>query len=132
MTKKATPRKKGRTWSIELTVVGLQFRWKKTGRETLARATPFKVDLEREPEHTHDENAIKVVIASDFKLKKLAGSHLGYLRRQAAEHMAPRLDNGTLEVVKMWVNEIDADKGEATVAARFRDIEKKRRKRKAA
>ena len=111
-----------RAWEIELTVVGLQFRWTKSGREVLARSCPFPVDLEREPDNKHDENAVKVVIAADYKLKKLRGKHLGYLRRQAAEQMAPRLDRGTLEVVKLWVTDIDPAMGEATMACRFRDI----------
>jgi len=115
-------KRKPRTLGIELTCVGLQFRWTKNGRETLARSCPFPVDLEREPDNKHDENAVKVVIAADYKLKKLRGKHLGYLRRQAAEHMAPRLDAGTLEVVKLWVTDIDPAMGEATIAAKFRDL----------
>jgi hypothetical protein len=117
-----------RKWTIELTCVGLQFRWTKSGRETLARSCPFPVDLEREPDNEHDENAVKVVIAADYKLKKLRGKHLGYLRRQAAEHMAPRLDAGTLEVVKLWVTNIDPAMAEATIDARFRDIPPKLKK----
>jgi hypothetical protein len=79
-----------KTWSSELTVVGLQFRWKMTGRETLARSVPFKVELEREPDNEHDENAIKVNIASDFKLTKLRGRQLGYLRANVSRHDSRR------------------------------------------
>jgi hypothetical protein len=117
---------KGRTWSIELECVGMQFRWKKTGRETLARAVPFKVDLEREPDNKHDENAIKVVIASDFKLTKLRGSQLGYLRKETAEQFAPRFDAGTIETAKVWVTDINVDHGNADLDCRFRDIDRKR------
>ena len=126
------PKKRGRTWGAEITCVGMQFRWKMSGRETLARAVPFKVDLEREPDNPKDPDAIKVVIASDFKLTKLKGKHLGYLRsgwkdgsEKIAQLLAPKLDNGTLEVVKLWVTDIDPAKGDATIDARFRDTPKK-------
>lgn len=119
-------KKKGRTWSIELECVGLQFRWKKTGRDTLARSVPFKVDFEREPDNVNDPNAIKVILASDHKLTRLRGSHLGYLRRQTAELFAPKLDNGTMEVVTIWVTDIDVEHSNATLDCRFRDLPKKR------
>jgi HIRAN domain len=116
--------KRGRTWSIELTCVGLQFRWKKTGRETLARSVPFMVDLEREPDNRHDENAIKVVIASDFKLTRLRGKQLGYIRAKTAEQFAPWFDEGQIEVVKIWVTDINPATGDATLDCRFRDLRK--------
>lgn len=116
---------KNKTWSAELTCVGLQFRWKLSGRETLARAVPFKIELVREHDNDYDENAIAVRIASDFKLTKLRSKQLGYLRREVAALLAPKMDAGTLQVVKLWVTEIDAKAGDATVQARFRDLAKK-------
>lgn len=110
-----------KTWSIELTVVGLNFRWTREGRITLARSVPFKVALEREPDNEYDENAIKVVIASDFKLTKLRGKQLGYIRKNSAALIAPRFDAGTLEPVKLWVTEVDPFYGDAQMDARFRD-----------
>jgi hypothetical protein len=115
-------KRKGKTWNIEVTCVGMQFRWKMSGRETLARSVPFKVELEREPENEHDENAIKVNLASDFKLTALKGKQLGYLRRNVAALLAPKLDAGSIEPVRLWVTEIDAKAGEATLEARFRDV----------
>lgn len=121
--------KRGRTWTLELTVVGMRFRWKKEGRELLARSVPFPVELEREPDNRADENAVKVNIAGDFKLTKLRGRHLGYLRANIAELFAPKLDAGTVESVKLWVTDIDVDGGQATIDARFRDIPPKRENR---
>jgi HIRAN domain len=121
---------KGRTWSTELTVVGLQFRWKLDGRKTLGRAVPFRVELEREPDNKHDENAIKVNIASDFKLTKLRGKQLGYLRANIAAKLAPHLDSGYSTPDKLWVTEINAELGEATLDARFRDKPKTAAKRR--
>lgn len=118
---------KTRTWTVELTCVGMQFRWTKdNGRPVLKRACPFPVALQREPDNEHDENAIMVLIDGDRKLTKLKGKHLGYLRRQSAALIAPKLDAGTIEPVKLWVTDVDIDEGEATINARFRDVTPKR------
>lgn len=133
MPRKTTP-KLGRSWSVELTVVGMQFRWTKDGREMLRCSCPFYVVLEREPDNPADENAIKVNIASDHKLKKIRGMQLGYLRANIAALIAPKLDAGTTRLVSMWVTDIDPLTGEATAEARFRDLKKpaKQTKRKKA
>lgn len=112
---------KQRTWSFEATVVGLQFRWKMSGRETLARSVPFPVELEREPDNKVDENAIKVNIAGNYKLTALRGRQLGYLRKEIAAMLAPRLDAGHISPVKLWVTEVRPREGEATLAVRFKD-----------
>jgi hypothetical protein len=115
---------KAKTWSFTCTVVGMQFRWKMTGREMLARAVPFPVELEREPDNKFDPNAVKVNLAATKKLSSLKGKHLGYLRREVAELLAHRLDAGTVEPVKLWVTEIDPKEGEASLDCRFRDVQK--------
>lgn len=112
---------KGRTWSIELTVVGLNYRWKKEGREMLARNVPVPIALEREPDNKVHENAIKVVIAGDYKLTKLRGVHLGYLRANIADKLAPKMDAGTLELVKAWATKVKPEDGTADAEFRFRD-----------
>jgi hypothetical protein len=128
--------KRAHTWSAQLTVVGLRFRWKKDGRDVLKRACPFPVELEREPDNKYDEDAIKVNVAGDFKLTKLRGQQLGYLANRKDAHtgervgiasmLAPKIDAGTIEPVKLWVTDIDVEEGEATLEARFADIEPKR------
>jgi hypothetical protein len=116
-----------KTWTAELTCVGLQFRWTKdNGRPALKKACPFPVALKREPDNEHDENAIMVLIDGDRKLTKLKGKQLGYLRKNIAALLAPKIDAGTLEAVKLWVIDVDVDSGEATIDARFRDVTPKR------
>jgi hypothetical protein len=60
------PNKKGRTWSMELEVIGLRFRWKKDGRIAIARMCDkgdiTGIRLEREPDNKYDENAIMVLL----------------------------------------------------------------------
>lgn len=112
-----------KTHKLTVSVVGLQFRWTQDGRKVLARSVPFPAELERQPDNPKDPNAVKVNIAGDYKLTKLRGRQLGYLRAGTAAMFAPRLDNGTLEVVKAWVTEVDDT--EATLELRLRDIPKK-------
>lgn len=73
---------------------------------------PFKVDLVREPDNLHDENAIKVVIAKHFN-NPYAKMQIGYVRRQVAQAWAPALDSeaGTFRIVEAWVTQIDEDEG---------------------
>jgi hypothetical protein len=55
-------------------------------------------------------------------LTALKGKQLGYLRRNVAALLAPKLDAGSIEPTRLWVTEIDAKAGEATLEARFRDV----------
>ena len=137
---KKAPTKKGRTWIVTLSVVGLRFRWKRDTISMMPGWCPFPVTLEREPDNRFDPHAIKVMIAGDFKLTKLRGQHFGYISNRTdddsgeriglASLLAPRLDAGTVEPVKLWVTEIDVEGGAATLEARFRDIPKRPTKRK--
>ncbi len=137
---KKTPTKKGRTWIVTLSVVGLRFRWKRDVIAMMPGWCPFPVTLEREPDNRFDPDAIKVMIAGDFKLKKLAGKQLGYISNRLdpdsdervglASLLAPRLDAGTVEPVKLWITDIDVEGGGAELSARFRDIPAKKGGRK--
>lgn len=119
MTKKTA----GRTWSIELTVVGLQFgALTKEGRELVARNLPVPVELVREPENPADENAIMVKLAGDFKLTALRGLRIGHLRRNIAAVLAPKFDSYSIAPVKLWLTELDNDANEGTISGRFRDV----------
>lgn len=123
-------RKSGRTWKATITVVGLQFRWKKDGRAVLARSCPFPAELVRETDNEHDEHAIRVNIAGDMKLTALRGRQLGYVNRQIAALIAPRMDAGTVEPVKLWITDVSVESGEAELEARFRDVKTGSTKRK--
>lgn len=122
---------KGRIWGTELTVVGLRFSdLTKEGKELVARHTPFPVALEREPDNPVDPNAVKVLIAGDFKLTALRGKKLGHLRANIAAVLAPKFDAGTTTPHKVWCTEIDLDSNEGTLDAKFRDVSKVKKARK--
>lgn len=91
---------------IELSVVGLRFRTKQEERAILARhlhagARP-PVRLVREPDNKFDANAVKVV---------LGGEHIGYLPRETAAVLAPRLDEDPKLVKSATLQKLDRPNG---------------------
>jgi hypothetical protein len=87
----------------------LRFRWTKDGRAALARIAD-KSDITgirfvREPDNKYDANAIMVLLPE----RLMEGRQLGYLHRQAAELLAPKLDSGSLEVVSAKLTALDPD-----------------------
>lgn len=101
------PARKTRNWSTELEVIGLRFRWKKDGRESLARIVEKSsitgIRLVREPDNKWDENAVMVMLPA----RLMGGKQLGYLHRESAELLAPRLDNGSLTVFSAKLTWLD-------------------------
>ena len=96
---------------LNLTVVGMQYRMTKQLRFELNEVSPFKIKVEREPENTHDENAISVAINE----KGVPGHpmKIGYLRRVVAAELAPEMDEGHLTITKARLLEVDIDEGTA-------------------
>jgi hypothetical protein len=94
----------------ELDVTGLRFRWKRDVRRALA-GTIRKEDgivgirCKREPDNDYDANAIAVYLPT----RLLHGRQLGYLRRDAAAVLAPRLDDGSLRIVGVTLAELYAE-----------------------
>lgn len=108
----------------DLTINGLSFRMKADVRRALAAALKkkaLKVDLRREPDNEYDANAIMVFgVGGTFDER-----HLGYVARESAEVLAPRLDAGTLvietaKLTELWGPEFKM--GNANVRMRFRPI----------
>lgn len=81
--------------------------------EDLAGETPLKAKLVREPENTHDENAIAVYLIE----KPYTNFQIGYLARVVASEIAPRLDAG-MEVVEAWVLDVDLVESKAELQAK--------------
>lgn len=117
------------TWSHEMSVVGLKFRWKRIGRQAIyniaQRGDITGCRLEREPDNPADPNAIKVMLPN----RMMEGKQLGYLMRESAELLAPRLDAGTLRVVSVRLTSLNErdDYNTGTVLVRFRDVRPKLR-----
>jgi len=105
--------KKGVT-KLELPVVGMHHRVSiSTRRMMVAHVEDETVEchLEREPQNPHDENAIRVVLATT----PYEGFHIGYIDRSIAAKLAPVLDRG-VTVSGCVLIEMDAVDATATVA----------------
>lgn len=125
-TKTDKTRKPTRTWSHEFDVVGLGFRMKRESRRALKMLVEKKgsipgMRLEREPDNRADPNAIKVCLPE----RVMHGIHIGYLHRETAALLAPKIDAGTLVVKSATLTEVtgEVDKN-ATIIARFADKRK--------
>lgn len=132
----AKPRIKGRRWQHELQVVGLRYRgWSRSGREVLAqmiekRGSIKGMRLVREPDNPADEHAIAVYLPPRIA----EGKQLGYLYREPAALLAPKIDAGTLVVVGAELEELDAedDWNAGTMLVRFVDVKPTAKTRKKA
>lgn len=108
-----TAKKKLRT--LDLTVVGLGYRVTPAKMEELAGETPLKCSLVREPKNNHDENAVMVVV----KEKPYENFHIGYLSRQVAQELAPRLDAG-MEIEEAWLLDVDLIESKGNLKVKVR------------
>jgi hypothetical protein len=58
------------------------------------------VTLQREPNNSHDSNAIAVYLHTSFLFGLLKSrAHIGYVKASRASSMAPKIDSGELRVV---------------------------------
>lgn len=121
----AKPRPKGRRWNHQADVVGLRFRWKKSGRQTLAhiidtRGSIKGCKLVRQPDNPADVNAIMVMLPDRIA----EGKQLGYLTKETAEVLAPKFDSGALAVVNATLLSLDAkdDWNTGRLDILFRDV----------
>lgn len=119
-----------RTWSHELGVVGLGFRLKRPTRQIIKsaidKASMTGMRLIREPENKYDENAIAV----HFPERYMHGAHIGYLHRDSAALLAPKIDSGVLEVAGATLTAVSDDRDDhktATLLVRFRDVPAKKK-----
>jgi hypothetical protein len=96
---------------MELEVVGMNYRVTPGTLMKIKRETPLRCVLEREPANVHDENAIKVVITQRPWAHEGEGLHIGYISRQVATVLAPKMDAGKFPFTDVWVTDVDPDKG---------------------
>lgn len=109
----------GRIVTLDISAVGLQFRLKRDVRDILAGKS-FKVALEREPDNRFDDNAIKVLMDDPKKYGLIRGQHIGYIRRETAAELAPRVDEGKVELLSGVMSGVDAETGSADLTIKIR------------
>jgi hypothetical protein len=115
-------------WEHQLDVLGLKFRWKRDMRRGLADTVERRrgiagIRLVREPENKYDPNAIAVYLPRTID----RGKQLGYLRRGAAELLAPRIDDGSLVIVGAKLMELfeDDDWNSGPMIVSFKNVSAK-------
>lgn len=127
-------RQSDKTFTIDVSVVGLGFRLKADVRRALAANVDAAMDLNvgginvklvREQENRADINAIRVIHDGAGALR---GRHLGYLRADVAAQFAPLIDDGDIVFKSGLLVALDPDDAWKTgiLSVTFRD---KRRKK---
>ncbi len=104
------------------TVVGLNYRVTKPVIRELQEAVPFRIVVYREPENTHDENAIAVAV--DDRRVAHNKMKIGYLTRQVASVLAPALDDGSRAVHDAVIVSLDPEHGTAEAKISFTRVKK--------
>ena len=124
------PRPKGRRWTHNLDVIGLNFRWKKENRAvlaaTVAKGSITGIRLVREPDNQYDPNAVAVYLPE----RLYDGKQLGYIGRESAAILAPKLDAGTLVAESVMLLGLRENNGHpnacGSMLVRFRDVPAKK------
>jgi hypothetical protein len=94
---------------MTIEIKGMQYRLSSSTRRLIAmQMLPLRVRLVREPENEHDENAI-AVFGYEGSFKRM---HLGYVGRETAAVLAPKIDDGELVFVEARL--VECDSREAT------------------
>lgn len=100
---------------LETTLKGMNYRLTPDTIREVAELCPVHVELRREPDNIHDENAIAV-----FCLEKpWRNAQFGYVERAVASELAPRMDQGKVEIVEAWLMEAD-ETGKGPLQIKFK------------
>lgn len=102
--------------TFEIPVVGLRHSVTPATLREMDKMCPLPISLRREPENRHDENAIAVIVQE----KPWKGMKVGYVPRQTASEIAPRLDRGKVSFADGLLTSVDADSGIGEMRLNFR------------
>jgi hypothetical protein len=92
---------------LDLTLVGMRHHVTVATLREISKVCPLRLVIKREPENLKDENALAVWC----KEKPWRDMKFGYVSRQVAAELSPRVDRGKLEFTEVWLTEVDADAG---------------------
>jgi len=109
---------------LKISLAGLSHRATITTREELSQEVPLKVKLVREPDNSHDENAIAVIVVE----RPYEDWQIGYVPRQVAALLAPLFDERKQEVQEAWVTAIEPITSTADMLVRLRRPARKPKK----
>jgi HIRAN domain len=107
-----------KTGKMEMTCVGLRHRVTPSTLREMAKLAPLKIQFKREPENIHDENAIAVICNE----RPWKGMQVGYVPRQSAAEIAPRIDAGKIVLTGGYLNTVDDESGIGEMSVAFEKI----------
>lgn len=93
-------------------VVGLNYRMTPPEQAKLAEKVPILAAFQRDSTNLYDANAVEVWVDGDRQI--------GYVPRDVAAKLAPRLDEGEIQIVSVWVTEIDSETGVGQLLIAYR------------
>src|SRR5437868_15260556 len=103
---------------LDLMLVGIRHRVTPATIREISTACPLKVRIDREPENFHDENALAVTCLE----KPWRKMKFGYISRQTAAELSPRIDRHRIEITEAWLLNVDADAGTGELQVKFRKL----------
>src|SRR5512146_2933617 len=100
---------------MELTCVGMRHHVTPHTLREMSRLAPLMVTLKRDTENIHDENAIAVICNE----RPWKGMRVGYVPRQTAAEIAPRMDGGKIQFTGGYLNDVDDESGIGNMVVAF-------------
>jgi len=101
---------------LDIQCVGMRHRVTPSTLRDMEALCPLKVKFSREPENIHDANAIRVICNE----KPWRDMHIGYVSRQTAAEISPRLDTGRIELVGGYLNNVNDGNGSGDMKVEFK------------
>jgi hypothetical protein len=93
---------------------GFRYRVTEGTMDQMATAVPMPVTFRRDSINPHDANAVAVFLDK----KPWIGFHVGYVPRDIAALLAPKMDSGQIEMVEGTLENLDGDEGDISVTVR--------------
>jgi len=103
---------------LELMCVGMRHHVTPTTLREISEACPLRVDIVREPENLRDENALAVK-CREKPWKKMK---FGYVSRQTASELSPRIDREKLELDESWLTTVNPESGIGEMIVKARKL----------
>ena len=101
---------------MEIQCVGMRHRVTPSTLREMESLCPLKVKFSREPENIHDENAIRVICNE----RPWRDMHIGYIARQTAAEISPRIDEHRIELVGGYLNDVNDSSGTGQMKVEFK------------
>lgn len=111
---KTTPKEK----EIQCLLKGLSYRLTQETIRQVNLLCPLRVELRREPENLHDQNAVAV-----YSLEKpWRNVKLGFVERGIAAELSHKLRDKEIEVTEVYLMDAEDVDGEGSLSIKFKKL----------